>query len=90
LIIKVQQIFYIIQFTMSSCVTIFGVHEILFSFIFLVAMGDFRYHYLSASLYLFAILVVIVEIDLKNKIIYVLNLLNTLCTKFFLYYHLII
>jgi hypothetical protein len=57
---------------------------------FCVAMSDFRYHYLSASLYVFAISVVIVENDLKNKIIHVLSLSNTLFIKFFPYYHLII
>jgi hypothetical protein len=35
-------------------------------------MSDFRYHYLLVSLYVFAILIVIIETDLKNKIIYVL------------------
>jgi hypothetical protein len=53
-------------------------------------MSDFRYHYLLASLYVFAISVVIVENDLKNKIIHVLSLSNTLCTKLFPDYHLII
>jgi hypothetical protein len=53
-------------------------------------MSDFRYHYLSASLYVFSISVVIVENDLRNKIVYVLSLSNTLYTKFFSYYHLII
>jgi hypothetical protein len=42
-------------------------------------MSHFRYHYLSASLYLFVISVVIVENDLENKIIHVLSLPNTLC-----------
>jgi hypothetical protein len=88
LIINVQQIFYVVQFTMSFCVTIFVVSEILFPFIFLCL--QFRYHYLSASLYLFAISVVIVKNNLENKIIYVLSLSNTLCIKFFPYYHLII
>jgi hypothetical protein len=46
-------------------------------------MNDFIYHYLSASLYLFAISVVIVENDLENKIIHVMSLSNTLCTKIF-------
>jgi hypothetical protein len=54
---------------------------------FCVAMSDFRYHYLSVSLYVFAISVVIMKNDLENKIIHVLSLSNTLCTKFFLYYH---
>jgi hypothetical protein len=57
LIIKVQQIFYAILLIMSFCVTIFGVPEIQYFFLssFCVAMSDFIYHYLSASLYLFAI-----------------------------------
>jgi hypothetical protein len=55
---------------------------------FCVAMSDFTYHYLSTSLYVFAILVVIVKNDLKNKIIHVVSLSNTLCTNFFLYYRL--
>jgi hypothetical protein len=76
---------------MSFCVTILEVPEIFFPFIFFfVAMRGFRYHYLFASLYVFVILVVIVENDLENKIIRVPSLLNTLCTQFFLYYHLII
>jgi hypothetical protein len=57
---------------------------------FCVAMSDMRYHYLSASLYVFTISVVIVKNDLGNKIIHILSLSNTLCTKFFPYYHLII
>jgi hypothetical protein len=40
-------------------------------------MSDFRYHYLSASLYLFAISVVIVENDLQN---------NFLCDEFIKYF----
>jgi hypothetical protein len=44
-------------------------------------MSDFRYYYLSASLYVFVILVVIVENDLENKIILGLNLSNILCAK---------
>jgi hypothetical protein len=92
---------------MSFCVTIFGVSEINFPFIFLwllylgflkssflssfcVAMSDFRYHYLSTSFYMFVISVVIVKNDLENKIIYVFNVSKNLCTKFILYYHLII
>jgi hypothetical protein len=75
---------------MSFYVTIL-VSEILFPFIFfVVAMSGFIYHYLSVSLYVFVILVVIVENDLGNKIIHVLSLSNTLCIQFFLYYHLII
>jgi hypothetical protein len=35
LIIKVQEIFYVVQFTMNFCVAILGVPRILFSFIFL-------------------------------------------------------
>jgi hypothetical protein len=67
------------------------VSEILFPFIFfVVAMSGFIYHYLSISLYVFVILVVIVKNDLGNKIIHVLSLSNTLCIQFFLYYHLII
>jgi hypothetical protein len=57
---------------------------------FCVAMSDFRYYYLLTSLYVFAISVVIVENDLENKINHVLSLSNTLCTKFFSYYHLVI
>jgi hypothetical protein len=53
-------------------------------------MSDFRYHYLSASLYMFVILVVIMENDLENKIFHVLSLSNTLCINVFSYYHLII
>jgi hypothetical protein len=53
-------------------------------------MSDFRYHYLSVSLYVFAILIVTMENDLKNKIIHVLSLSNNLFTKIFSYYHLII
>jgi hypothetical protein len=53
-------------------------------------MSDFRYHYLSISLYPFAISIVIVENDLENKTIHVLSLSNPLCTKFFPYYHIII
>jgi hypothetical protein len=56
---------------------------------FYVAMSDFRYHYLLASLYVFAISVVIVENNLENKIIH-MSLSNTLCTKFFPYSHIII
>jgi hypothetical protein len=37
-------------------------------------MSDFRYNYLSISLYLFAISVVILKNDLENKIIHVLSL----------------
>jgi hypothetical protein len=43
-------------------------------------MSDFRYHYLSASLYVFAISVVIVENDLENKTIHMLGL-----SKYFMY-----
>jgi hypothetical protein len=50
---------------------------------FCVATSDFRYHYLLASLHVFAISAVIVENDLENKIFHVLSLSNTLCTKFF-------
>jgi hypothetical protein len=75
---------------MSFCDTIYWIPEIFFPFIYFIAMRDFRYHYLSASLYVFAISVVIVENDLKNEIIHVLSLSDTLYTKFFLYYHLII
>jgi hypothetical protein len=57
---------------------------------FCVAMSGIRYHYLSATLYMFAISILIVENDLENKIIHVLSLSNTLCTQFFPYYHLII
>jgi hypothetical protein len=57
---------------------------------FCVAISDFRYHYLWASFYLFAISVVIVENNLESKIIHVLSLSNTLCTKIFSYNHLII
>jgi hypothetical protein len=32
LIIKVQQILYVVQFTMSFCITIFGVPKIIFFF----------------------------------------------------------
>jgi hypothetical protein len=53
-------------------------------------MSDFIYHYLLASLYMFAISVVIVKKNLGNKIIYVLSLSNNLRTQFFLYYRLII
>jgi hypothetical protein len=67
-----------------------GFLESFFLSSFCVAMSDFRYHYLLASLYVFAISVVIVENDLKNKIIHVLSLSNTLCTKLFPDYHLII
>jgi hypothetical protein len=66
LIIKVQQIFYVVQFIMSFCVTIFGVPGNLFSFIFFcVAMSDL-YHYLLLSSYVFAISIVIMENDLKK------------------------
>jgi hypothetical protein len=75
---------------MIFCVTIIGVLEIFFLSSFCVAMSDFRYHYLLAILYIFAISVVIVENDLKNKIIHVLRLSNTLRTQFFPYYRLII
>jgi hypothetical protein len=76
---------------MIFCVTIFGVPRIIFPFIFFFAMSDFRYHYLLVILYVFAISdVIIVKNDLENKIIHVLSLSNTLCTKFFPYYHLII
>jgi hypothetical protein len=81
LIIRVQQIFYIVQFIMSFCVTIFGFLESFFLSLFYGAMSDFRYHYLLVSLYVFAISVVIVE----NKITDVLSLSNNLCTKFFSY-----
>jgi hypothetical protein len=57
---------------------------------FYVAMSDFKYNYLSASLYVFTISVFIVKNNLKNKIIHVLSLSNTLYTKLFSYYHLII
>jgi hypothetical protein len=67
-----------------------GFLESFFLLSFCVAMNDFRYHYLLASLYVFAISVVIVENDLENKIIHVLSLSNILCTKTFSYYHLII
>jgi hypothetical protein len=50
---------------------------------FCVAISDFRYHYLWASLYLFAISVVIVENDLENKIIHVLSLSNTYVQRSF-------
>jgi hypothetical protein len=40
-------------------------------------MSGLRYHYLSASLYMFAISILIVENDLRNKIIHVLKLSNT-------------
>jgi hypothetical protein len=70
-------------------VTILGVLRILFPFIFLVTMSDL-YHYLLARLYVFTISVVIVKNILKNKIIHVLSLSNTLCIKLFPYYHLII
>jgi hypothetical protein len=56
------------------CESIFGVPEILFLSSFCVVMSDFRYHYLSACLYVFAISVVMVENDLENKIIPVLSL----------------
>jgi hypothetical protein len=59
------------------CVTIFGVLERIFPLSFCVTMSDFRYHYLSASLYLFAISVVIVENDLQN---------NFLCDEFIKYF----
>ncbi len=72
------------------CVTIFGVLERIFPLSFCITMSDFRYHYLSASLYLFAILVIIVENDLGNKNFHVLNISNTLCIQFFPYYYLII
>jgi hypothetical protein len=75
---------------MNFYVTIFGVPGILFPFIFFVAMSDFRYHHLLASLCVFAISVVIMENNLENKIIHVLSLSNNLYIKFFLYYHLII
>jgi hypothetical protein len=75
---------------MSFCVTIFGVHGILFAFIFFVTMSDFRYHYLLACLHVFAISVVIVKNDLENKIIHVLSLSNISYTKFFPYYYIII
>jgi hypothetical protein len=52
---------------------------------FYVVMNDFRYYYLSVSLYAFDISVVILKNNLRNKIIYVLNLSNTLYIKFFLY-----
>jgi hypothetical protein len=53
-----------------------------------LAVSDFRYYYFSASLYVFAISVVISKNDLENKIIHVLSLSNTLCTILFSYYHL--
>jgi hypothetical protein len=59
-------------------VLLFGIPKILFSLIFCVAMSDFIYHYLSASLYVFSISIVIVKNDLENKIIHVLRLSNTL------------
>jgi hypothetical protein len=68
---------------MSFCVTIFGVLKSFFLSSFYVAMSDFRYHYLLANLYVFAILVVIVKNDLENKIIHVPSLSNTLWTKFY-------
>jgi hypothetical protein len=83
----VHQIFYVVQSTMSFCVTIFGVLKSFFHSSFFVAMSDFIYHYLLASLYVFAISAVIVKDDLENKIIHALT---TLCIKFFPYYHLII
>jgi hypothetical protein len=52
---------------------------------FCVAMSDFIYHYLLASLYVFVILVV--ENDLKIKSF---SLSNIVCTKFIPFYHLII
>jgi hypothetical protein len=52
-----------------------------------VVMSGFIYHHLSASLYVFVILVVIVKNDLGNKIIHVLRISNTLCTQLFSYYH---
>jgi hypothetical protein len=67
-----------------------GFLKCLFFSSFCVAMSDFRYYYLSPSLYLFVISVVIVKNDLENKFIHVLSLSNFLCTKFFPYYHLII
>jgi hypothetical protein len=73
---------------MSYCLTIFEVSEIIF-IIFFVAMSDFKYHYLLVSLYVFAISVVIVKNNLENKIIYVLSLSNTLCSKYFSYYHIL-
>jgi hypothetical protein len=69
--------------TMRFCVSIFGVLEILFFLSsFYIVMSNFRYHYLSSSLYLFAISVVIVKNDLENKIIHILSLSNTLCNFF--------
>jgi hypothetical protein len=57
---------------------------------YFVTMSCFIYHYLSASLYVFVILVIIVENDLGNKNFHVLNISNTLCIQFFPYYYLII
>jgi hypothetical protein len=51
-----------------------GFLESFFLSSFCVAMSDFRYHYLLASLYVFAISVVIVKNDLEDKIIHVLSL----------------
>jgi hypothetical protein len=90
LIIKVQQIFYIVQVIMSFVLLYLGFLESFFLSSFCVALSDFRYHYLLTSLYVFAISVVIVENDLENKIILVPCLSNTLCTEFFPYYHIII
>jgi hypothetical protein len=80
LIIKPQQIFKVVQFIMSFCVTIFGFLKSFSLSSFCVVMSDFRYHYLSASLYVFAISVVIVENDLENKTIHMLGL-----SKYFMY-----
>jgi hypothetical protein len=57
---------------MSFCVTILKVPFFLSSFC--IAMSDFMYHYLSISLYVFAISAIIVKNNLKNKILHVLNL----------------
>jgi hypothetical protein len=48
------------------------------------------YHYLSASLDVFVILVNIVENILENKIVHVLSLSNIVCIQLFPYYHIII
>jgi hypothetical protein len=68
---------------MGFYVTIFGVTRILFPFIFFcVALSDFRYHYLLTSLYVFAILIVIVENNLENKIIHVFEAIKYFMYKF--------
>jgi hypothetical protein len=73
LIIKLQQIFYVVYFTMSFCVTILKVPFFLSSFC--IAMSDFIYYYLSISLYVFAISAIIVENDviLKTRRTQVIN-----------------